>query len=461
MALVVFARHPAGAASPRRVTPTTKRVTLTTKRVTPTTKPPVATTLSVADQQTKSQLDWVIGIADKNPDDAALGAHIAPAFLQAVPPEQWRALLVQLSGSRPLRLDAPVTLDARNRTLRFRGRTADGQSFVGTITTDASPPFLITGFGVRPADLDTGASPQQVGARLLGLAPQAAYAVAEVTSAGRCKVIDSDDGGMPVPVASAFKLFVLASLGRAVETGAVRWDEPLTLEDRDRSPNSPAFGDKAAGTVFSVAEAARVMMEVSDNTATDVLIRRLGRDRIEADLSRWGVTDPALDIPFLTTREMAQLKFGTFADRAAEFIGGDESTKRRIVAAIDAAPLGQFAKPTSPVHVIDLEWFATMEDLCRVHAAIAVMGGKATGAPILAAFADNTGIPLDPTVWRRVQFKGGSEPGLLSVSWLVERARDKRRFAVAVAVINDTEPFDTDPVVAEVAKLFPWLAARK
>ena len=71
-----------------------------------------STSLSIADRQTKAQLDWLVAIADKHPTDEVLRGHIAAIFLQANPPEGLRMLLAQWSGSRPLRLDS-VSLDPK------------------------------------------------------------------------------------------------------------------------------------------------------------------------------------------------------------------------------------------------------------------------------------------------------------------------------------------------------------
>ena len=44
------------------------------------------------------------------------------------------------------------------------------------------------------------------------------------------------------------------------------------------------------------------MIAISDNTATDHLIDLVGRDRVEAALTVFGHSDPAMTVPFLTTR---------------------------------------------------------------------------------------------------------------------------------------------------------------
>ena len=47
----------------------------------------------------------------------------------------------------------------------------------------------------------------------------------------------------------------------------------------------------------------------------------------------------------------------------------------------------------------------------------------------------NPGVPFDEVVWPFVGYKGGSEPGVLAVSWLLER-NDGRLFFLA-GILND------------------------
>ena len=69
---------------------------------------------------------------------------------------------------------------------------------------------------------------------------------------------------------------------------------------------------------------------------------------------------------------------------------------------------------------------------------------RPSSAPIRSILARNPGITPEAATWRYVGFKGGSEPGVLSLVWLLERS-DGRAFALAL-VLNDP-----DQVIDEVA----------
>ena len=66
------------------------------------------------------------------------------------------------------------------------------------------------------------------------------------------------------------------------------------------------------------------MISVSDNTATDMLINLVGRSAVEAALTATGMASPALDRPFLTTREIFILKLDQWPALAKRYIAADE-----------------------------------------------------------------------------------------------------------------------------------------
>ncbi len=112
------------------------------------------------------------------------------------------------------------------------------------------------------------------------------------------------------PTASQFKLFVLGALANEIAAGRISWDQTLTVTDAVRSigngPGSLQFA--ASGTQVSVEETATKMISISDNTAADMLIGLLGRNRVEAQVRQWAANASANE-PFLTTREMILLHY--------------------------------------------------------------------------------------------------------------------------------------------------------
>ena len=95
----------------------------------------------------------------------------------------------------------------------------------------------------------------------------------------------SVNGGELFPIASAFKIFVLAELYRQVAAGQIDLDAKMVLEEKYRSGGSGLLASMSAGDVLSVYDYAMLMMAVSDNTATNVIFDLIGgRDAIRKNV---------------------------------------------------------------------------------------------------------------------------------------------------------------------------------
>jgi beta-lactamase class A len=248
-------------------------------------------------------------------------------------------------------------------------------------------------------------------------------------------------------IATSFKLWVLGSLGEAVRDGRASWDEPLAISSKHRSLPGGLLHLAPEGKTYPLRTFAESMIALDDNTAADHLIARLGRDRIEEFMSRTH-HDGSLNQPLLTTREFFTLKLPPDIALRQRYLVADEPRRRKLLAPSGAitqaapSPLLQYFW-TKPVNIGDIEWFAGVRDLCRVLAELHTLEQTPGLEPLGDALRQNHGVPLDPEVWTSAGFKGGSEPGVLSLSWLLERA-DGRHFALAMIWNSEFEPVNED-----------------
>jgi beta-lactamase class A len=86
--------------------------------------------------------------------------------------------------------------------------------------------------------------------------------------------------------ASVFKVYLLADLYRRVNEGKFDLDATVQLEDADRSPGSGVLQYLQPGVTLRLRDLAKLMMIISDNTATDILMRVLGKSSV-ADTLEW------------------------------------------------------------------------------------------------------------------------------------------------------------------------------
>jgi beta-lactamase class A len=92
-----------------------------------------------------------------------------------------------------------------------------------------------------------------------------------------------------MPTASAIKVGVLAELYRQADAGLVDLARRLPVTAEDWYGGSGVLKEVAPGIAPSVGDLARLMIVVSDNVATGMLVRLLGKERINATLRAWGL----------------------------------------------------------------------------------------------------------------------------------------------------------------------------
>lgn len=81
---------------------------------------------------------------------------------------------------------------------------------------------------------------------------------------------------LPLPAASSIKTPILLVGLDDVDSGKLRWNEPLPLTKEVVGGGAGWMANRPVGTRFPFFEAATEMIRVSDNSATNLLIKRLG-----------------------------------------------------------------------------------------------------------------------------------------------------------------------------------------
>lgn len=106
---------------------------------------------------------------------------------------------------------------------------------------------------------------------------------------------DPDDGNAPLitdademRAASMIKVFILACAMEKVKAGDLHLDDVLRLEEADKVGGAGVIAGYRAGTVFSIEELLRQMIAESDNTATNMMIDRLGMTEINGYMRAHG-----------------------------------------------------------------------------------------------------------------------------------------------------------------------------
>lgn len=246
--------------------------------------------------------------------DASFRAEIGlPAFtgvtaqIRSLAPAGWRVESVQPSADG----------DRATAVLRSGAVPLSVQ-----IAVEAEAPHRITTLLVRPVPpVATVGSFDELTERLEGLAPTTALLVAEISD-GTCRPLAAAHADQRVPIASVVKLYVLGAVARRIVDGNLEWDHPVVIRDElDSLPSGSTQHDEAGSTITVERLAQRTIAE-SDNTATDHLMDLVGRAAVEAAQGELGHSEPSVNIPFPSTREMFLLKLELSDAQRASYIAG-------------------------------------------------------------------------------------------------------------------------------------------
>ena len=401
-----------------------------------------------------AQLTWFLSALPEVPlSQQVIAAHFDASFLEAISAAQINETFAGLPTSSAPEVTRLLSSVPSGLIAIVRFGT---ESFTVTLSVDGSG--LIAGLELTPSASATSWS--QIDRSLAALAPDVSFLAARVTN-GSCQAINQLASSTPRPLASEFKLFVLGALAHQIAAGRVSWDQQLSVEAQLKSEGNPVGSGSLqfvpVGTRVSVRETATKMISISDNTAADMLINLVGQPALESEVRQW-TNDPHLDSPFLTTRQMLLLHYVNFPALAKMYLTRAPQKRAAFLkSSVDPLPLSEVQGSTEPRDIDNIEWFGSPDDICHAFAGLHQLARQPKLSPIGTVLSTNTGdLGLDPSKWPTVWFKGGSEPGVLTLGYLATNS--KGQTFVVSAMLSDAKaalsPSSTLAVLDEVVSAF-------
>ncbi|MEM1050857.1 MAG: serine hydrolase [Pseudomonadota bacterium] len=380
----------------------------------------------------RARAEQVIGLVNGELEPEEI---FTEGFLRAVSPEQFDAISRQLTaqfGAAVLveDLDPPTGTRA---ALSVRMERAIASGFIGIDPTSENRINELLFQSFEP----TNDSLAKIETDLERLSGETSWSFGPLH--GRAPALSSSRSDKQMPIGSTFKLYVLATLAREVAEGKRTWSDVVNIGER-RSFPSGMMQDWPEAAPVTLHSLASVMISISDNTATDVLIDELGRDAVMGTMLESGHSNPALNDPFLKTREMFLLKSGP-RDRLDTYLRGNADLRRRMLDGIEDLPISAnqvgAAFAGGPI-ALDVEWFASADDIIRLMRYM-----QSTADPeALTIMAINPSMSQElRKKWSYAGYKGGSEPGVLNLSWLLRDAAGKD-YALILSWRDDETSFD-------------------
>jgi hypothetical protein len=244
-------------------------------------------------------------------------------------------------------------------------------------------------------------------------------------------------------IGSTFKLYILGALELAIEKGEHQWDEVLPLKDEWKSLPSGIMHTWPAGKEVKLLEYAENMISLSDNTATDHLLYLLGRENIEAMLAPMGNTHEEAYLPFLSTLEMFKLKWALKPAETNTYLMTSRAERLQRLKQLSQVPKSAVGENgvalDQPTLINQLEWFATTPENCGAMFWLASKNSSQLRQVLSKNVPFLGDVGKESSHWAYAAYKGGSEPGVLSMTFLLENKNGKRG-CFAMSANNSRRP---------------------
>jgi beta-lactamase class A len=96
----------------------------------------------------------------------------------------------------------------------------------------------------------------------------------------------------PVRTASTIKLPIMLAVFDAVARGKAKWDEPLVVAAADKVSGSGIIGSEISdGVQLPLKDVVNLMIVLSDNSATNMVLERFSADAVNAYLEKVGIKE--------------------------------------------------------------------------------------------------------------------------------------------------------------------------
>ena len=391
------------------------------------TTPPPAESTAMLDRRAAELIAIFNGGGD-------VAATFAPEFLAQIPEAQIRGIATQLTGQLGKAVKvASLKPSGTSRAALVIG-FEKGSATMG-MALDPGPTAKIAGLGItgtQSAAVAGIATLADVAAAFKALPGQTGFVVADL--APKAAPLAALEADRPLAIGSTFKLVILAELVRAIDAGQRKWDDAILLDGTELPAGG--FNQMPKGTSVPLRKLAEEMIRISDNSATDIMIRTLGREKIEAMQGKVGIKAPAANVPFLTTMEAFKLKGVGQGALGRRYLALDLKGKRKLlsgeVATTPGSAIGALFADGKPVLIDKLEWFASPADLARTMAWLDAHRTTVGGKEAMRILAINPGIGAGLAKrFAYVGYKGGSEPGVMSMTVLLRDSAGKARVVSA------------------------------
>lgn len=254
----------------------------------------------------------------------------------------------------------------------------------------------------------------------------------------------SFNGDRLFPTASVFKVPVIVEFYRQAEAGRLNLDDVVTLREEDKVPGSGVLKELSAGLNVTLSDLLSLMMIVSDNTATDLILRKVSMENVNRMLRGLALEKTAV------SRYCREILF--------DLVGVQQPLEELTISLWDRVSENSEHKGSWSLGVIDND-VTTPDEMARLLELVAL--GEAAGRDSCDAILTVMGkcqtgqyrIPKYlPGSMVKMQRKTGSLPGIRNDVGVITLKKPWQRYVLSCFTMDAENIYEAEEVIARVSE---------
>jgi len=253
------------------------------------------------------------------------------------------------------------------------------------------------------------------------------------------------NGEMLFPTASVFKIPVILEFFRQVDAGKISLEQQIVLSERDKVPGSGVLKELSEGMPVSYKDLLSLMMIVSDNTATDLVVEIVGFENINNAMRKLGLKNTKVtkycrqilfDLVGVNNLEIEEMTLDVFKEAAenSDYAGSwslevednDVSTPDEMTRLLELIAIGEAASKESCQAILD------------------IMSKCQTGTYRIPKY-----LPQKKVVLQR---KTGSLPGIRNDVGVIIIKETGEKYALTCFTKNAEDIYEAEETIAKVSE---------
>lgn len=247
------------------------------------------------------------------------------------------------------------------------------------------------------------------------------------------------------PTASVFKIPVIVEFYKQLESGILSLDGKIILKNEDMVPGSGILKELSEGLELTYRDLIELMMILSDNTATDLIVDKVGIDNVNSTLKELGLEKTKIvvgcreilfDLIGLNNLPTEEKTIDLYREKSVGAVtkgswslgvdNNDITTPNEMLTLLEMIARGEAASPKS----------------CE--AILATMKKCQTGAYRLVKY-----LPKD-----KIDFahKTGSLPGIRNDVGMITFIENKYRYIICCFTMQAEDVYEADEIIAKVSQ---------